>query len=309
MKRSVAIKGATPAFVRWAIWHPCDLRPLEATRFPDQTFRMLRGVRELSIAKAEGRCTKEYCFHPASIGTVQAEDAVIRGFQRAEVSAAFGGESVIDSNCQDCPANALSEQIPGVSAGCFGFLSTNEFDLQKLLSGYPQAVHSGFKLIEEIQDAASSAGFEADLLSRFGQGRIVWHRLWRHKILSTSKLELLVRLFDRVAKNFKGDLPRHVCVFQTALEACVANGFPLHVELVPAGFSDGETWSLNACCPECGYEPAEIKKLQKCVGCGRIGGICEGPKFRVLGIRPYSHLAGIIGAEPAKTELELLEGA
>lgn len=306
MKRSVAIQGATPAFLRWAIWHPCELRPLEPGRFADQTFRALRGVRELSIAKVERRCTADYCFHPRSIGQGGTAAAEVLGFQRAEVSAAFGGEFRIESNCQNCPANALSDQISGVSAGCFGFLATTEFDLQKLLSGYAQDDLAKFDLVEAIQDAAFRLDLEADLKSVFGPGRVVWNRLWKNKILSAKGLSLVADLFDRVAEDFAGELPRHVLVFRAAVKACLENDFPLHVELVPSGFSDGETWSLNASCPECGYEPAEIKKLQKCVGCGRIGGISAGPKFRVLGVRPYSHLAGIIGEERARLEVERL---
>lgn len=306
MKRSVAIKGDTPAFLRWAIWHACDLRPLEPVRFADQTFRALRGVRELSVAKVERRCTKEYCFHPESIESSGAVGSGIRGFQRAEIAAAFGGEALIESSCQGCPANALSQQMPGVAAGCFGFLSTTEFDLQQLLSGYPQNTESEFELVGEIQSAAVRLDLEAELRSLFGQGGIVWHRLWKDKILAGRKLELIVRLFDSVIEESSDAVPRHVLAFKAALQACVSNRFTLHTELVPSGFSDGETWSLKATCPDCGYEPAAIKKLQKCIGCGRIGGTSNGPKFRVLGIRPYSHLAGIIGEERAKAEVELL---
>jgi hypothetical protein len=309
MKRSVAIHGMTPAFLRWAIWHPCELRPLEPRRFADQTFRVLRGVRELSIAKAERRCTPKYCFHPSSIenaDSADSEDGVVLGFRRAEVAAAFGGEDRLESSCHGCAANALSEQIPGASAGCFGFLSTTEFDLQKLLSGYSQAALSKFDLVSAIQNAASNLNLETELESVLGSGRMVWNRLWKNKILTAKQLKLVAKLFDRVAADFTDVLPRHVQVFRAAVKACLANQYPLHVELVPSGFSDGQTWSLNASCPDCGFEPTKIKKLQKCIGCGRIGGTSEGPKFRVLGIRPYSHLAGIIGEKQARKEVSRL---
>ena len=48
MKRSVAIWGPTPAFIRWAIEHPCELRDIEVDNLADGTFRQLRALRELS---------------------------------------------------------------------------------------------------------------------------------------------------------------------------------------------------------------------------------------------------------------------
>jgi hypothetical protein len=306
MKRSVAITGATPAFLRWAIWHPCDLRPLDAYRFPDQTFRTLRGVRELSIAKLEQRCSDEFCFHPSSIQDYGVEPTEIRGFQRNEIAAVFGGEPSIDECCGNCPANALARSLPNVAAGCFGFLSTTEFDLQRLLSGYAQQCDSQFDLVGRVQAAANQPGFEAEIAKQFGAGKVVWHRLWKSNILSVKKLTVVAKIFDRLVDDSDVELPKHVQVFYDAIRSCLDNGFPLHVELLPSGFSDGETWSLAASCPDCCYEPAEPKKLQKCLGCGRIGGISAGPKFRVLGTRPYSNLAGIIGEEKAKTEIEKL---
>ena len=99
MRRSVAITGATPAFVRWAIWHPCELRPLDPYRFADQTFRKLRGVRELSIAKVENRCDDDFCFHPEAFAENQPTVDQVRGFQREEIAAVFGGEAPVFSSC------------------------------------------------------------------------------------------------------------------------------------------------------------------------------------------------------------------
>ena len=89
MKRSVAIIGPTPAFVRWAIWHPCDLRPLEERRFIDQCFRTLRGIRAYSVAKAEGRIHDGFCLHPeitmAAVGLNRTAVESPRGFSIDEV--------------------------------------------------------------------------------------------------------------------------------------------------------------------------------------------------------------------------------
>ena len=83
---------------------------------------------------------------------------------------------------------------------------------------------------------------------------------------------------------------------------------PLHVELVPSGFAGNETWKLNTSCPDCHWEPEQVKKLQKCRGCDRIGGMAAGPKFRVLGLRPYSVLAGIVGDKRVSEALTQLRG-
>ena len=111
MRRSVAITGATPAFVRWAIWHPCELRPLDPYRFADQTFRKLRGVRELSIAKVENRCDDDFCFHPEAFAETQPAVDQVRGFQREEIAAVFGGEEPVFTSCLGCPANAMGSQL------------------------------------------------------------------------------------------------------------------------------------------------------------------------------------------------------
>ena len=307
MKRSVAISGVTSPFLRWAIWHPCELRPLDPSRFTDQTFRKLRGVRELSIAKAESRCNDDFCFHPEALAeNVPAADQV-RGFQREEIAAVFGGEGPVFDCCGGCPANVLGSRIEGVVAGCFGFLSTTEFDLQRLMSGYPQELATDFDLVGRVQAAAEQTGVEPKLNEWFGPGKIVWHRLWKQKILSVKKLSVVNQIFTAVIES-SDEVPGHVLDFSRAVAACVKHEMPLHVDLVPSGFADGETWKLNTSCPECQYEPEQVKKLQKCNGCGRIGGMDQGRKFRVLGLRPYSMLAGIFGAERVGQALTELRG-
>ena len=308
MKRSVAITGATPAFLRWAIWHPCDLRPLDPYRFADQTFRKLRGVRELSVAKVENRCDDDFCFHPeAFVETAPAVD-LVRGFQRAEIAAVFGGEEAVFANCLDCPANVLASRVDGVAAGCFGFMATTEFDLQRLMSGYSQGSLAEFDLVQRVQAAAEKMNLESELSKWFGPGTIVWHRLWKQTILSRKQLAIVDRVFSAVIESSEAAIPSHVLDFARAVSACLKHEMRLHVELVPAGFSDSETWKLNTACPDCKYEPAQVKKLQKCLGCGRIGGMAEGQKFRVLGMRPYSVLAGIVGPSRVAEALMQLRG-
>lgn len=307
MRRSVAITGATPPFVRWAIWHPCELRALDAYRFADQTFRKLRGVRELSIAKVEHRCDDDFCFHPEAFAETPPAVDQVRGFQREEIAAVFGGEDPVFDNCNGCPANALSSPTEGVAAGCFGFMATTDFDLQRLMSGYPQTDSTEFDLVQRIQVAAEQTEVEAELDKWFGPGKIVWHRLWKPKILSAKQLAVVDQIFDAVIETSES-LPSHILDFSQAVKACLEYKMPLHVELVPSGYADNETWKLATSCPDCHWEPEQVKKLQKCPGCARIGGMADGPKFRVLGLRPYSVLAGIVGDKRVSEALTQLRG-
>ena len=307
MKRSVAITGATPAFLRWAIWHPCELRPLDPYRFADQTFRKLRGIRELSIAKAESRCDDDFCFHPEAFEPNSPAVDHVRGFRREEIAAVFGGEDPVFASCLRCPANVLASRVEGVAAGCFGFMATTEFDLQRLMSGYSQGSSPEFDLVQSVQQAAEQIKIEPELSKWFGAGRIVWHRLWKQTILSRKQLAIVDQIFSTLVEaNDKATIPDHVLDFARAVTACLQHEMRLHVELVPSGFADDETWKLNTACPDCKYEPELVKKLQKCVGCGRIGGMAEGQKFRVLGLRPYSVLAGIVGADRVSKALSEL---
>lgn len=314
MRRSVAITGATPAFLRWAIWHPCELRPLDPHRFADQTFRKLRGVRELSIAKVEDRCDDDFCFHPEAFEATAPEVDQVRGFQREEIAAVFGGEQPVFTSCRGCPANVLASRVDGVAAGCFGFMATTEFDLQRLMSGYEQGESATFDLVQCVQAAVEQIEIEPELSKWFGPGKIAWHRLWKQTILSRKQLAIVDQIFSAVIEspeiesNPGASLPNHVLDFSRAVSACLEHEMKLHVELVPAGFAGAETWKLNTACPDCKYEPEQVKKLQKCRGCGRIGGMAEGPKFRVLGLRPYSVLAGIVGPARVGEAMTQLRG-
>ena len=222
----------------------------------------------------------------------------------------FGGE---DRWCSktvcDCPANVLASRVDGVAAGCFGFMATTEFDLQRLMSGYSQASMAAFDLVQRVEKAAEKRDIESELSRWFGAGKIVWHRLWKQAILSRKQLTIVDQIFSAVVEStVEESLPSHVLDFSRAVTACLEHEMRLHVELVPSGFANNEIWKLNTACPDCKFEPEQIKKLQKCLGCGRIGGMSEGQKFRVLGLRPYSVLAGIVGTNRVDEALTQLRG-
>ncbi|MEL7497716.1 MAG: hypothetical protein AAFN77_08910 [Planctomycetota bacterium] len=321
MKRSVAILGTTPAFVRWAIWHPCALRPLFKDRFIDQTFRTLRSLKELSVARADSRCHEGFCVHPQSS---QQDAESLEGFSIEEVTATFGGLDHVQSACQPCDAN-ISRQSQDALVGCYGFLTTNGFSFDRLLSGYPQSEFSAFDLVAEVQRTAK----ETDLLDELRQAfdsladvqrdTLIWYQLWKpdrisptaEKMLNQNQLVVLEKLFHRLLQRLEERVgnedniaPEPWRTFATVLAHCVQKNLKLVAELVPSGHSDGTNWQLNRSCPECRCEETIDglqAKHQTCRGCGRIGSWTNGAKFKVLGKRPYIRLSDVIGIEGSKT--------
>lgn len=325
MKRSVAILGPTPGFVRWAIWHPCELRPLDQNRFADRTFRNLRSIREMAVAQADERCFEGVCMHP-SAADVSTED--VRGFSVEEVTDTFGGESAIQAACQGCPANV--RQISAL-VGCYGFLPTNQFSFDRLLSGYPQGhiegkesnddsqqdSNVGFDLVQSVQQSAEAAGLLPALRKQFLLGHEttgpIWYSLWKNRragsihetILDQDRLLLLEVLF---AKIISQSVPESLIHFYHAMERCIASELSIVAEYVPSGYSDGRTWRLAPSCPDChfdvGVEEGVSEELNQdpgpaygCPACGSRSPMVDGPKFKVLGTRPYVHLVSIVGED------------
>lgn len=349
MKRSVAVIGPTPSFLRWAIWHQCSIRPLYQDRFADRTFRHLRAVRELAVAQREGRCSKDVCVHP---GANETDPANQLGFTIAEVTEAFGGIETLEAECQACPANVVHFEPPDSSAqgadesaeaknllaGCYGFLPTNSFSFDRLLSGHPQSPSFEFDLVSALDHIVVKNHLLIELQTAFGvelekrntsmpkacanDRPWVWYQLWKSKrvgSLNESKLEppqliVILRMFQLLIDQWddvvtgdqaKASGPTHsILQFRNAIARCVETEMPLVAELIPSGHSDGYRWSLSPSCPECRFEPqglSDPSEPTRCLCCGWFGPFPPGPKFKVLGLRPYVHLAGILG----KTTLEI----
>lgn len=323
MKRSVAIFGPTPGFVRWAIWHPCELRPLDQNRFADRTFRNLRSIREMAVAQAEGRCFEGFCVHPDA-ADVSVED--VRGFSVEEVTDTFGGESTIQAACQACPANV--RQISSL-VGCYGFLPTNQFSFDRLLSGYPQPLVEvngpnddgasdsdvGFDLVLSVQRSAEAAGLLPALRKQFllsnENAEPIWYSLWKNRragsihetMLDQDRLLLLEILFAKIVSQ---SVPDSVVQFYHAIQRCLAGGLSIVAEYVPSGYSDGRTWRLASSCPDCHFDVGVGIKEESnedpcpacgCPACGSRSPMVQGPKFKVLGTRPYVHLVSIVGED------------
>lgn len=258
MKRSVAILGPTPSFVRWAIRIPCALRQIDVDNLPDATFRQLRSLRELSLARSENRVQGGICFHATETETV---DAAL-GFFADEVSDFFGGVDNIQAACGKCVANAVSRSQAGeeVWAGCYGWFRS-EF--------------SSVNYINSFQKASAN-----------------WYKVWQTNTWENSELVILQKILLNI-ENIANDPA--LCELNTAVAACLENELTLETELVPGGDSDGLHWTINSHCPTCKFELPESQL--RCDGCGRQGTPNRAVKRKVLGLRPYVKLTRLLGVE------------
>ncbi len=269
MKRSVAIVGPTPSFVRWAIRHACPLRQIDVENLPDATFRQLRNLRELSVARIEQRVFKGICFHSTMID----DPATARGFFEDEVCDFFGGSSQINKCCNDCCANAVEmsrddpPDTPKVWAGCYGW--------------FPSKFET-FDYIAEFQSASAN-----------------WFAIWRCQQWTSSNLHSLLKILDEVQRTVSNDT--NLRELAAAAKTCMSNQMVLETELVPSGHSDGLHWMINSHCPDCKSEMPE--DVRQCPECGKSGAPNRTAKRNVLGLRPYVYLKHLIGEENTKKRL------
>ena len=305
MKRSVAVLGKTPQFVRWALARPCDLRNLDVTNLPDYTFRQLRNIRELSVAKKEDRVVDGICLRTP---TVVSDPNELLGFIAEEVYDLSGEDHELDDLCGSCPANTLKEG--GLWTGCYGWLAADP------VFSFDAPHGDGYVPKESLVSDLTSVVEELELKDRINEMFPVrsvpyWYALWQAETPTKGQLEILqvvlrelLRKID-MAKAANGVNRRgvnSVSQFLKAVELAVEHDLKLHLELVPPGFSDGQTWATKDNCPTCKcseWEPVSHGK--KCVACGRVGNLLTGRRSKVLGFRPYMKLVGILGPEKTKS--------
>lgn len=308
MKRSVAIFGPTPQFVRWAIWHPCQLRDPDSANLPDITFRQLRGLREFSIGLIEDRVFEGICVHPDATSD-RAANAM--GFAGHEVLDAHGNEAIVANCCGRCPANALQEHRPGIWAGCYGWLpGTSSFcfettlkstNTSKDVSDSRETGESDFDVVQLLDESIDESNKAAQIDDLFMKTSPRWYGIWADSILSGNRINLLLEVFDQIvlrsasAIDHPSNMSTDLVSFRDALQRCAKHDLNMHVELIPPGYSDGQTWTLADHCPDCKSEMPEGKRQKTCPACGRNGSPHGARKSKVLGLRPYVQLAGIMG--------------
>lgn len=312
MKRSVAIVGPTPMFVRWSLEQRCDLRQIDRDNLPDSTFRQLRGVREYSVATSEDRVFEDVCVHPAA-NADQIEQAT--GFGKDEVLAMFGGEASVTRSCEACSANVDNANGVGANlwAGCYGWLAVDgsSFANGSTVSGDSPSKQPDF-LIREIDHVVGMLNIRPLVEANFPVAQPIWYSFWQNRILKIPQLLLLEKIFSAVLRRhesqasepFVDDLLRLI----DAMTISHRQRIPLHVELVPCGVSDGLDWTLAPHCLKCKYSTPDMDaNWSQCPACGTTGQLQRVRKFKVLGSRPYVHLVQMMRADPTRAFLQRYE--
>lgn len=312
MKRSVAIFGPTPQFVRWAILNSCPLRQMDDENLPDVTFRQLRGLRELSVGLIEGRVMDGICVHPDA---TSARPTTALGFLINEVLDAYGDKEFVAGCCTPCPANAVARDQPDTWAGCYGWLPASDDFNFEITSKHPpspiavtaeetstQTSELKIDLVQLMDDVILDADQMAKADVFFKKTSPRWYGIWQASRLDSDQIDFLLCVFDemvlRVASRSADRLqPNSDLVrFRNALRACSEHSLELHLELIPPGTSDGATWIQVAHCPACKHEMKIVQqRSQTCPACGRRGNPHGERKGKVLGLRPYVQLCGVMG--------------
>lgn len=273
MKRTAAVLGPTPPFLRWAIQQDCALRDLDVDNLADQTFRQLRNVRELSNGYRENRVLEDICVHPAPIG----DNSLVRAFHVDEVFDFFGDEPSLTQRCGSCPANC-NANLKTDWAGCYGLL--------------PVDLNFTFGHTQKSEVMPTD-----DLIALVDQAMLEengFYYLWPQKWVQEQSVVKLASIFDSVAAL----RPQHqrLSQFADACKRCADNNMRLFVEFVPSGFSDGIHWKLNRACENCRFESQTPReKGTPCPVCKNRHPDDLGRKAKVLGLRPYLLLERVLG--------------
>ena len=299
MKRSVAVLGKTPSFLRWAIEHPCSLRDCDVDNLADATFRQLRSVTELSHGIDEGRVFENICIARDSAITIGDEDfGSILGFPADEVYDLYGDAEALSAECHDCPANCQPMEQSPRWAGCYGWLPTVlsfSFDQSVKLTPGPHddLVH----LINQIYfEMATTPAILPPLPTARAQP---FYLFWRCSWIDPSMLNCMHQIFERAVDLVPGHI--ELSRFAQAIESASAAKLRLFVELVPRGESDGVHWRRNAACTLCGFdgEVSNESFSAVCAGCGTDAARGNFRKSKVLGRRPFLNLEKVLSPQGA----------
>jgi hypothetical protein len=294
MKRTAAILGPTPPFLRWTIVVPCPFRDPDGKNVTDAAFRELRSLRAIAVGEFEDRVVDGICLHP-DVSTEHATAAI--GFPVQEVYAAFGGKEKSSSACRSCPANVpisaeeLSGNATATKAGCFGWLPFGDVSedsspgFMRLMECEDHlAIDDALSIVQRFESALESI----DEASPFPITSPSWYGVWSCKTFSMEQLSFL----DRVCKKIQSDSIAWRRLAR-AIQVSVEHDLEFHVELNPPGHSDGQWWTTEASCAKCGYASPAIP----CEVCETKAVPLRSRKMKVLGMRPYLKLVSIVGEE------------
>ena len=266
MKRFAAIVGPTPEFIRWTIEKNCPLRENDDAQSPGKCQTRLRPIREIARATADNRLFEGIC-----VWDRDESAGPLRGFIADEVFEFYGGRKAVEDCCSACNANCAGAEAYSL-AGCYGWLERPQ-DLAEL--------------------KARGNELTSEQASHFPPAQQWWYRLWMNRSLRGQTAKTALELLSGVFENSKADDDWRR--FAIALERSGNDEFSVWTELVPAGVSDGETWSVGSCCPKCAA-PMPLDS-RRCDVCPHRGGPHPQRNKKVLGARPYVPLELILGAQ------------
>ena len=295
MKRSAAVFGATPQFVTWTILQNCALRDLVEDNIPQSTFRQLRSLQAVALAKTEGRFLDGICFHPSVDQLPEDAFGEALGFHEDEVFAVYGGNAFVESCCRRCPANIhltrSDEESVDRAAGCFGWMAGDlHWDTTKRLQ---TPAHD---LVQLVDNALVEMREDSDV-SQPGN----WNQLWLPGKFHDEALPFMAKVFSKVMSDCQireHEQPLQLTRISMAVAKCVEHDMTLLAHLHPAGFSDGQSWTISSHCSNC--KSAAIEGRSSCERCGSESAPVPVRKQKVLGLRPYLKLKHILGETVAR---------
>lgn len=289
MKRTAAILGPTPPFIRWAIEAPCPflrMPPANASRSPAQTrWRQLRSLKEVARAQAEGRTHSGYCF------ASEASLTNVIGVMIEEVTAPLGGTERVEASCRRCPANPQPEL--GHWAPCTGILP--------LVTPRETLLETEQVWAEQLNwlNQRITAGLGHLAVSENSPGPLNWQLTWKGPSLDSDRLKIARQVLDLSVERFP-HATLEQAELRAALEHAECHAMKVWIEAVPTGWSDGHHWHLPAHCQSCGA-----------IWCAPGAGICSScqsassyqaeRRLKVLGLRPFLQLSSVLGTEAAGT--------
>lgn len=294
MKRSAAIIGKTPAFLRWAIERECPFRSKAPRNVADAAFKDVRSLRAISVAELEHRIVDGVCLHPDAAGP---DFKNTMGFPIDEVYAAFGSIEKVNSTCGSCPANVptsrheLESEAILTKAGCFGWLPFGDIEtngtngFMRLMEHYESSDEEHDDRIIEKFEVAFEKSASAN---SFGKTAPAWYGIWSQRVFTGANLEKLFEISDKIQSE---SLPWQRLA--AAVNVAMKEKLTLHVDITPPGFSDGIAWKTEGQCAAC----LAAFTQSPCVICGSNAAPLKPRKMKVLGLRPYLKLVSIYGDE------------
>ncbi len=304
MKRRAAILGATPAMVRWTVLRDCPMRDLDAVPQVGAAARQLGALVEWSRARSENRIHNGICWHEnCDVPHPQTDaNAEWMGFPESEVFATFGGRAAVETECAACPVNSLAGS--GEIAGCHGVIPFSGFQCGLDGNAAPTTLRLGTGRTLLVADLAAwfetavqsddVAGFERTFL----QTKPRWFGMWSDVRWSLAQREWAAGFFRRKKELLpQGPLGQ----FAVAVQQAHTGDWQIELQLLPPGFSDGQTWTLQSHCGRCGQTR---KDGRNCPTCGEHRAPMPALRKKVLGLRPWLRLADVMGRAAALAGVE-----